>query len=42
MKLRVSVSHLQEHKFKPSFQDTLNPIWSYTLLSTIKTLIADC
>ena len=28
MKLRVSVSHLQEHKFKPSFQDTLNPIWS--------------
>ena len=27
-KLRVGFSHLREHKFKHSFQDTLNPIWS--------------
>ena len=25
-RLRVSLSHLREHKFKPSFLDTLNPI----------------
>ena len=24
--MRVGLSHLCEHKFKPSFQDTLNPI----------------
>ena len=26
--LRVGLSHLREHKFKHSFQDTLNPICS--------------
>ena len=27
--MRVARSHLREHKFKHSFQDTLNPICSY-------------
>ena len=26
-RMRVGLSHLREHKFKHSFQDTLNPIW---------------
>ena len=27
-RLRVGLSHLRKHKFKHSFQDTLNSIWS--------------
>ena len=28
-RLRISLSHLREHKLKHSFQDTLNPLWNY-------------
>ena len=30
-RLRLGISHLREHKFKPSFQDTLNPFCSWDL-----------
>ena len=28
-RLRLGLCHLREHKFKHSFQDTLNPLWSF-------------
>ena len=34
-KLRLGLSHLQFHKFKNSFQDTLNPICSCGTVETI-------
>ena len=35
-RLRIGLSHLQEHKLKQNFQDTFNPIWNYS--EDIKTL----
>ena len=28
-RLRLDLSHLCEHKFKHSFQDSINPLWNY-------------
>ena len=30
-RLRLGFSHLREHKFKHNFQDTLNPLCSYSI-----------
>ena len=34
-RIRLELTHLREHKFKHSFQDTLNPICNYGIESAI-------
>ena len=42
-RLRVTFSHLRDHKFKHSFQDTINPLCFYSLkLGTTNHLTLHC